>query len=218
MLPDDSAAIIGSPGRLFRINIIATVLDLVAEAWKSVRKRSDIDNSSNEDTIAGALYQELWEEWKKRGMDGPPRIENEVASRSSSSRLLPEGFIDFRFVYHWGEQDFFGMECKKVSSTGRTGKYLAEEYVNEGVMRFVTGKYCSGHDVAAMLGFVVDSNIAGSVGLVQSVLFNKQYVAKQSGQWNISKLFGNHSNLYETTHQQYGQAFHMTILHLFQEL
>ena len=213
MLPDDAPVAIGKPSNLTRLNIIATVVQLIMAAWKAVRIRTDVDRSSDEPSIAGALYWELVAERDKRAVE--LLIINEAASRRSESSLKLDGIIDFAFYFGLTECKFFGLECKRVDSTN---KNLAKKYVTEGLMDFVTGKYCPGHDTAAMLGFVIDGNVAGSISLVRDAVMNTQASNKMKKHWNFSKAFGNHPNLYTTSHLQHGQQFPITILHLFQEL
>ena len=217
MLPGDDSATLGRPSDVIKRNIIATVVALIEEAWKSVRKHKDINRASSEPTIAGVLYRELWKAKKKLGIadDKPPRIDDEASSRRNDESVKPDGRIDFKFIYTYTEHGFFGLECKRVSGSDAD---LAKEYVRQGLMRFVEGKYSPGHQAAAMLGFVIDGDTPGSVSLIQNAVSEEGSTVRIKNLWKPTDVFGKYSHLYTTSHLQRGQTYPITILHFFKEL
>jgi hypothetical protein len=220
MLDFDDLGSVGKALLIQRKDIIATVLEIIQGAWIHVCKRGDVTSNCDEPTIAGALYHEMWNEQERRGISGPPRIENESAERKSESSLKPDGFIDFKMIYGWGEQDYFGIECKLVSGSSQ-GKYerLARDYVNEGIMRFVKGIYSHSHDFAAMLGFVVDGKTNNCVTKIQKLINKYNNEINLEENWIKEGSFGKHSHLYRTCHRQADHNNNLiTILHLFVDL
>ena len=216
MLPLDESGSVGQP-LILRRDIIVTVLEIVRGAWIYVCNRTDINTESDEPTIAGALYHEMWNEKQRRGILGPPQIVNEPASRASNQSLKPDGFIDFKLLYGWGnEQDYFGIECKCVSSSSK-GKYerLAREYVTKGIKRFVKGIYIPGHDFAAMLGFVIEGNTEDSINRICEQLKKRQTEILLEENWLEEDSFGKHPNLYRTRHSQTSHNSSINLLHLF---
>jgi hypothetical protein len=213
MLPLDESDAIGQPSFIKRHDIIATVIELIQAAWIRVGQRPEINAQCDEDTIAGALHNEMWVEKKRRGIPGPPQIVNEPATRVSDNSLKPDGFIDFKMFYAWGMEDYFGIECKRLTSQDKG--HLAREYVKNGVMRFVTGKYSLGHDWAAMLGFVIDGNSSGCIKLITVQLNKRKQTICMEEDWAEEKSFRLHKDIYRTRHRQHGQNCLMTILHLF---
>lgn len=209
---DSFTSTVGTPSFLRRTDIIATVIELIRAAWVNVCKRTDVDNRSDEPTIAGALYIELWEEKQRRRINGPPQISDEAATRSSGKYLKPQGRIDFKLFYGWNEQSYFGMECKRLTGSS---KYLAKEYIHEGIMRYVSCKYSPGHDWAAMLGFVIDNNCKESIELVSSLLQEEIVTTKMTEPWQEERSFGKQRYLYRTKHYQDQYKSVITILHLF---
>ena len=205
MLNLDDLGSVGKASLIQRKDIIATVLDIIQGAWIHVCKRGDVTSNCDEPTIAGALYCEMWNEKKRRGILGPPRIENESAERQSELSLKPDGFIDFKMAYGWiYEQDYFGIECKLVSSVKTCkDKNLATEYVTNGIMRFSKGIYSSGHDFAAMLGFVIDKKVNDCVTRICTRI--NKYSTEINLEENLEKeeRFGKHppslSNLPSTS-------------------
>lgn len=216
MLPLDESNAVGQPTPILRQDIIVTVLLLIREGWMQVCKAGEISVTSDEDTIAGALHNEMWEAKERLGIPGPPQIVNEPASRKSMKSLKPDGFIDFKMVYDWGLEDYFGIECKRISSstTGKD-KDLATDYVNEGVMRFITGTYSPGHDCAAMVGFVIDGKLMDCVDRVRKRLSKYCQKICMAEDWAVEHDFGLQNNLYRTIHRQHGQSLLLRLLHLF---
>jgi len=221
MLDFDDLGSVGKALLIQRKDIIATVLEIIQGAWIHVCKRGDVTSNCDEPTIAGALYREMWNEKKRRGILGPPRIENESAERQSESSLKPDGFIDFKMAYGWiDEQDYFGIECKRVSSV-KTGKdkNLATEYVTNGIMRFSKGIYSSGHDFAAMLGFVIDGKVNDCITRICTRIYDRSTEINLEENWEKEERFGKHSHVYRTCHRQVDHNNNLiTILHLFVDL
>lgn len=168
-----------------------------------------VNCSSHEPEIAGALYNELWK--LKKGV-GPPHIECEAASRSNSELLIPDGRIDFKLIYGFQQDDYFSLECKRVSSTDNT---LATNYVRQGVVRFTSGKYASGHDWAAMLAFVIDSDITGSVALIKIRLQALALETHLVGAIVDEASFGRYENLYRSDHKPPHLDRLLNVLHLY---
>ena len=79
------------------------------------------------------------------------------------------------------------MECKRVTSRNSG---LAKKYVDEGIMRFVTGKYSPSHDWAAMLGFVIDSNSNGCINLIRNYLTRQCQETCMEEDWVVDTNFG----------------------------
>lgn len=213
---DDSGSI-GKPQFIQRKDIIVTVLDIIKAAWIHVCKRGNVTINSHETAIAGALYHEMREERKRRGIfSDPPRIENESAERKSEHSLKPDGFIDFKMVYGWRDEEYFGIECKRVSSvTKGKDNDLATKYVTEGIMRFVKGIYSSGHDFAAMLGFVIDGQTDDCVNRIQKRINARIEEINLQENWIKEENFGQYEHLYRTRHQQKNHNNSITLLHLF---
>jgi hypothetical protein len=210
MLNFDDLGSVGKPLLIQRKDIIATVLEIIQGAWIHVCKRGDVTSNCDEPTIAGALYREMWNEKERRGILGPPRIENESAERKSESSLKPDGFIDLKMIYEWGKQDYFGIECKRVSSV-KTGKdkNLATEYVTNGIMRFSKGIYSSGHDFAAMLGFVIDKKVNDCVTRICKRIHDRSTEINLEEYWEKEERFGKHSHLYRTGASHFGNLVNM---------
>jgi hypothetical protein len=61
--------------------------------------------------------------------------------------------IILQFLHQFGDEEaYIGVECKRVSPSDTS---LNARYVTQGVARFVTGQYASGHQWGMMLGYVL---------------------------------------------------------------
>ena len=59
-----------------------------------------------------------------------------------------------------GQTVFFVVECKRLRVTTESGfKHLADKYVEDGLQRFVDGKYASNLPCGGMLGYVMDNRL-----------------------------------------------------------
>ncbi len=191
-------------------DIMAAVFDITITAWSKVITDQEININSTEPFIAGYLGRAMTKEKNSRPkLKNKIRIEEEVGTRSSSLSSKPEGRIDIKIIYNFNENEYFGIECKRVTSKN---KKLAEKYINEGIMRFVNGKYSPGHDYAAMLGFVIDGNIARCINLIRQYIKNTKEICLKED-WSEEKSFGI-QDIYRTRHLQNEQNI-MSILHLF---
>lgn len=66
--------------------------------------------------------------------------------------------IDFVVTVGDDEDVYLACECKRLNVTYNTGvRGLFDKYVDDGVMRFVTGQYSKGLPLAMMLGYVMDA-------------------------------------------------------------
>jgi hypothetical protein len=136
------------------------------------------------------------------------------SGKVSISSTEPEiaGHLGREMAAEKNRRSGFGMECKRVNSTR---SLLAQKYVDDGIMRFVTGKYSPGHDWAAMLGFVIDGSCNGCINMIRNHLTQKcQETCMEEG-WALDTRFGAIPNLYGTSHRQQGRSFLFRLLHLF---
>lgn len=206
---------IGSPSFDLATEVIATILDLLQVGWSRVLARKVLTCKSLEPDIAGQLGREVLAEKRRRGIQNL-RIEEEVGTRSSPESPKPERRIDIKVIYSFDEDEYFGIECKRVS--GRKSDGLARKYVQNGVLRFVSGKYSPGHQWAAMVGFVIDDKMPASVKLIAEEISARANELGLDGSWLAETQFCKPDHIYRTRHKQVGRPTLLTILHLFLNL
>ena len=198
--------------RLTRRDIIPITLDLIYGAWPQACSHPLINPASSEPEMAGALFQALWKLKKERGIEGPPHIICEAASRSDESLLIPDGRIDFKLIYDYDREAYFSIECKRISATDGT---LANLYITQGIVRFTSGKYAGGHDWAAMLAFVIDKNPTGAAKLVNTRIEEFPTETYLVGTVIVETAFGSRSHLYRSNHRPSHSRNGLNILHLY---
>jgi hypothetical protein len=94
--------------------------------------------------------------------DGPLSIhpQQEILS-SDPDKDTPEGYIDILVSCEFGSEVYFAIEAKRLRVRSISGKMDAgnDDYVNDGMMRFVSGQYAPLMKTGAMLGYVCDGDI-----------------------------------------------------------
>lgn len=218
MIPLDDSNVFGEPTTTLPINIIATVLDITIIRWSKVIANKEVNVNDLEPKIAGCLSRAMRKEKNSRpGLKHQIRIETEVGTLRSPESIEPEGRIDIKIIYSFDEAEYFGMECKRVSST-KPDRDLATKYVKNGVLRFVEEIYSPGHDWGAMLGFVIDKKINENIKLVEERISKYKQDVCLEQDWMIDEDFETISNLYRTCHRQKSHNSLINILHLFLEI
>jgi hypothetical protein len=199
------------------IDIIATVLDISVVAWSKLIALNEVNPQMLEPKIAGYLRREMTNEKNSRpALKNQIRIETEVGTLSSIESVEPEGRIDIKIIYNFNEEEYFSMECKRVSSSTKgKDRELVKKYIANGIMRFVQGIYSPSHDFASILGFVIDDNIKGCIDRIcQRLEENRDEVCLEKN-WLEEDSFGKHPNLYRTRHRQTSYDSSINLLHLF---
>ncbi|MEQ8383423.1 MAG: hypothetical protein RH949_13790 [Coleofasciculus sp. A1-SPW-01] len=217
MLPLDESSAVGQATINISVDIIATILNITVVAWSKVITIDEVSPTMLEPKISGYLRRAMTSEKNSRpGLKSQLRIEPEVGTLSSSDSVEPEGRIDIKIIYSFDEEEYFGMECKRVSSR-TTGKdrELAKKYITEGIVRFVNGIYCPRHGCAAMLGFVIDGNTKGCIDRICDRLEQRKEESCIEECLIEENNFGEYSNLYRTRHRQNKQNSSINLLHLF---
>jgi hypothetical protein len=160
--------VVGDPGMwsdTFPDHLVPRILDLVMETWEAFEKPGPTDY---EVPITRRLRRALKQAKDYKRL--PVRIERE----STEDDLLTGeelGRIDLKFLPAISalEEVYFAFECKRLNML-ENGKRrtLAPEYVTEGMMRFVTGKYASVMRHGGMLGYVLDGRCNDAIRLVKN--------------------------------------------------
>ncbi len=164
----------GSEARVFKALFpkrhIPTVLISILQAGESLRKKTANDL---EDWISRRLYWRLIRIYPFR--DGPLdiRLQPEIVSVDSDENA-PAGKIDFVVSCGLGAEIYYAIEAKRLRVRSTSGRLNAgnDDYVNNGMMRFVTSQYAPFMKTGAMLGYVYDRDInkarSGVAGYIKS--------------------------------------------------
>lgn len=147
---------------LFPKKHIPPVLSSIYQASVTLRKKTASDR---EDWITRRLYFRLIQIPTFR--DGPLdiRLQPEIVFHDSDADS-PAGKIDMLVSCGRGYEVYFAIEAKRLRVRLPNGRLDPgnDKYVNNGMMRFVTGQYAPFMAASAMLGYVFDgkTNLARS--------------------------------------------------------
>lgn len=115
-------------------------------------------------------------------------------------------------IFQLGGVHSFTWECKVLH---RGGKNLYTEYLEDGMMRFVIGKYSASCEHGGMIGYVLDGKLAKAQQGIESAILKHPTTLKHSGsKMNSCSFTKTDSRLKETTHSL-PRSF--TIVHVFLE-
>jgi hypothetical protein len=195
--------VVGDPGMwsdTFPDYLIPRILDLITETWEAFEKPTPTEH---EVPITRRLRRALKQAKDYQRL--PVRIEREsVEDDPSTGAEL--GRIDLKFLPAVSalEEVYFAFECKRLNilENGKR-RTLAPEYIIEGMMRFVTGRYASLMRHGGMIGYVLDGHCNDAVRLV------KRNVRKRCDELQLdvdsllvqSRLRPNNPMIRETAHR-----------------
>ena len=133
------------------------VASAVEAAWPAcvAPLQSEENAMSHEDHITKHLVQSL-----KRMKSFPGRFvyQYTLLAEDDHSNVSMPSIIDFVLTIGDDEDVYLACECKRLNVPYKTGtRGLFDEYVVEGLMRFVSGQYANGLPAAMMLGYVMDA-------------------------------------------------------------
>lgn len=143
--------------KLFPTGYIPIILKSVLQAGSTLRKKTSTDR---EDWITRRLYSRLVQMPEFR--DGPFDIalKPEIVSPSTDANT-PKGELDLRVSCGYGAEVYFALEAKRLRVCYPDGRIDSgsKGYIEDGMMRFVIGKYAPFMKSSAMLGYVFDGQI-----------------------------------------------------------
>ena len=142
--------------KLFPIGYIPIILTNIFLAGQTLRKKTP---NEIENKLTRRLCMKMNQLPGFR--DGPlslhPQQELLPSEPGSDS---PEGYVDILISCGYGSETYFAIEAKRLRVRSAKGKMDAgnDDYVNEGMMRFVSGQYAPFMNTGAMLGYVYDGD------------------------------------------------------------
>jgi hypothetical protein len=151
---------------LFPDGLVPKIIDLICQAWAGTRL---MKSDRLEVPITRKLHSSLLR--LKGQRKGPNRLPFTIWVESSEidpTSDTEKGRIDIRFLHGHREEVYFAVECKRLNVRNKKKlSTLASEYVNEGMMRFITGKYAEGLDKGCMLAYVMNGQIPAAIESVR---------------------------------------------------
>lgn len=112
---------------------------------------------THEDHITNHLVNALI-----KGKKVPGRIvpQYSLLSERPDNTIHLSSNIDFVVTIGNDENVYLACECKRLNVPFKSGlKGLVGEYIDDGLMRFITGQYSNGLPLAMMLGYVMNARV-----------------------------------------------------------
>ncbi|MBN1906561.1 MAG: hypothetical protein JW927_15855 [Deltaproteobacteria bacterium] len=143
--------------QLFPQKDIQIILRAIVLGGQTLRKKTA---SEKENLITIRLHKKLIRDYPFR--DGPfsIQLQPQIPLTDTDEDSI-DGQIDLLVPSTLGFQTYFAIEAKRLRYISPSGQFVPgnSAYVNEGMMRFISGQYAPFMRSGAMLGYVFDEDI-----------------------------------------------------------
>jgi hypothetical protein len=189
--------------------LIPVLLALVLDAWGRIIKPTE---DEHEDDTSVRLYTAM--------ITGKDRNRHPFLIRYQDLEVDTDltkvtGRKDIVFFPSLFDEDiYFCLEAKRLNARiNSVMKSLADEYVKEGMQRFIDGKYSKKIRHGGMLGYVLDGDVSRAMkNVLKNIGSNHQILGMVSpGDWSDSRL---HPGAKETQHRRQQGVSPFCIYHL----
>jgi len=145
LAPTDLAKQLGNKG-------VRELLTLLTDAYRDLYAKRCVCADSSEDSITEEWFVHIVKRWRSENVFGLIPI----PQKADTGRAKPRGrppTIDFCFRDEFFPQSYFGVECKLLDQGCAThlNNYLDN---NQGIGRFLSGKYSAHTGAGSMVGYV----------------------------------------------------------------
>jgi hypothetical protein len=196
----------------FQQNLLPLIFDLIITVWKDMKKPVPTDL---EDDISDKLYCALLN--SKNRSEHPFLIRRE--DREYDLEQAKEiGRKDIVFFPSYDENIYLCLEAKRLNAQiGGKCHSLADQYVKEGMQRFVNLKYASDVSHGAMLGYVLDGKIGNAMKNVENNIRKRfaELRMENDGGFMLSTIRPEDNHTKETRHNRDSKHIAFSIHHLF---
>ena len=138
---------------------VPEILDLVISTWNAMPSPAP---DAREDPTTDELCKRLQQ--NRNSCNLPFQIRPQIVELEPQSGENP-GRMDITFIPPVAREDiYFSLECKRLNvvKDGKVRPY-SSEYVTQGMMRFIRGQYAKRVRHGAMLGYVLDGDVAKAI-------------------------------------------------------
>jgi hypothetical protein len=186
--------------KLFPNGFAGEIMRHVLETWD----KFSLHHRVRQETRITAVFRDaLIRAYLAAGRSWFITLEDPVTEADFGTEL---GRNDLRFYppNHHGQTIYFTLECKRLRVRTKSGfRHLADKYTDEGIQRFVDGRYSVGLPCGGMVGYVIDNELAKAFASVQSDIENKRAALKMPAKSSIrspSALLPGHKWSADTYH------------------
>lgn len=193
---------------------IADGLKVVIDCWQKLPLDS---RQGKEDQITQRLASAIKREKRTRRLAFS--IHFQVIPLGPTGAMAAR--IDFKFLAGFNEDAYLAFECKRLRIPRfRRTDHNTEAYVlEEGMLRFISGKYSSTQMHGAMIAYVMDGMLSDAAASVLRLMqrHKDRLRLRQSGGWESSGFLPDNRDVYQTTHDRSAtrDSAHFEMQHIF---
>jgi hypothetical protein len=197
----------------FQQSLIPNVLALVMNTWERMEKPEQTDH---ENDISRKLYAAL-----KNGKDRNrhPFLIRYEDVEIDTDLAIETGRKDIVFFPPANDEDiYFCLEAKRLNAlVAGVRRSLADEYVKEGMQRFIDGKYSRFVRHGGMLGYVLNGQVARAMRNVEANIRGRAQELGMAvpGGFFPSRILPDDPSVKETHHSRAHDTTLFCIHHLF---
>ena len=131
---------------------------------------------------------------------------------TDDGRVVEKGQIDMAMIVDQDQEHYLAYECKRLNVTRRDGtrRALAQEYVDKGVMRYVTEQYAEDLPTGCMMGYVMDGDMSFARARIRVAMTGSRAVLGLQGDLRAQDPIGRFQR-FATDHVSGGRS--IEILH-----
>ena len=198
-----------------RQSYVPAVLDLLLAGARDLQTKGLIESSMSENRISALLNQHM--RAARMASNSSDILSWFMRTVVPDDSIRPLGLVEPDFLFTWGpypsrDDPSLFVEAKRLRGTH---PYLATEYVDKGVMRFVKGSYGSGHDHGIMMGYVVLGPISRAISRVGVAMDNRKGVTQQRLAFAYNNSLCPDPHTHRSSHMQQGTSQIITLVHIF---
>lgn len=134
------------------------VLNLMVDCYFKIMKSEVLEQCQLETFLRNVLVKKYLRIYKRDFQIG--YLSFDIESGEIDINCKTVGFIDIKvsnigYKYLLDEDEYYAFECKRLDGNSA----LNSKYVNEGICRFIGGKYSSKVPLSGMIGFVQKGDV-----------------------------------------------------------
>jgi hypothetical protein len=209
--------VVGSPAEWVDLidPMVPTILSLVVASWAEMPAYAA---DETEDNITLLLWRKLRQNKKTRAL--PFQVRPQIVELDPMPGSDDEtGRMDIVFIPRTDDEDiYFCLESKRLNvvKDGKPRAY-ASEYVNAGMIRFITGFYAKAVRHGGMLAYVLDGDVPRAMGNVEANIRLNHVALRMSAPGALlrSAILASDDRARETEHRRAHETELFRIHHLF---
>lgn len=142
------------------------LVEIIKAVWPSCAGR--FNSQSKENEITDYLVNSIHLDLSYRSCCWRVVPQYKLLGSDLNGDVVTKGFIDFVVLFNWEQQTYIAYECKRLNVQFPSGfQTLADKYVDEGMMRYVSAQYAQDLPFGVMIGYVLDNDVPKAVAAVK---------------------------------------------------